>query len=174
MSILVKVSPKFIGYYICKNLLEIFGEIININNINYYHDISFKEKRLELIEKIKNEIDNIYKFINIHNKEETQIETIFKELKLTKIINVSEIDEVRFLIENTYRYIRSNLVNFANILKQFHINNIDYFIYHLIISVYGRNKKIYLLKNQSLEHSVSVYSSSIKLNKLITITLIKY
>ncbi len=46
-SYLVTGSGGFIGYHLCKRLLEEGYEIIGIDNLNKYYDVMLKEARLK-------------------------------------------------------------------------------------------------------------------------------
>ena len=47
--ILVTGAAGFIGFYLCKKLLENGFNVIGIDNLNEYYDIALKEKRLEIL-----------------------------------------------------------------------------------------------------------------------------
>ena len=53
MKILVTGAAGFIGSFLCKRLLETTrDEIIGIDNLNDYYDVSLKEERLKELQKI--------------------------------------------------------------------------------------------------------------------------
>ena len=47
MKLLVTGAAGFIGFHVCQTLLKRGDEIVGIDNINDYYDISLKEARLE-------------------------------------------------------------------------------------------------------------------------------
>ena len=49
MSILVTGAAGFIGFHLCRKLIQSSINVIGIDNINDYYDISLKEKRLEIL-----------------------------------------------------------------------------------------------------------------------------
>ena len=61
--VLVTGAAGFIGFYLCKKLLENGFSVIGLDNLNDYYDITLKQKRLEILnEKFStNEYD--WKFI---------------------------------------------------------------------------------------------------------------
>ena len=54
MRLLITGSAGFIGYHLCKSLLDDGYEIIGIDNINDYYDQKLKVDRLERLESYKN------------------------------------------------------------------------------------------------------------------------
>ena len=76
MSILVTGAGGFIGYHLCKRLIDEGEEVIGIDNINNYYDVKLKNKRIELL---KNSSKNSFHFFNedIESKENIfQIRTV--------------------------------------------------------------------------------------------------
>ena len=53
MNILVTGAAGFIGSFLCKRLLETTNnEIIGLDNLNDYYDVSLKENRLDMLKTI--------------------------------------------------------------------------------------------------------------------------
>ena len=48
-KILVTGSAGFIGFHLCRKLIETGIKVIGIDNINDYYDVKLKEKRLEIL-----------------------------------------------------------------------------------------------------------------------------
>ena len=61
-NILVTGSAGFIGFYLCKKLINKGVKVIGIDNINNYYDTKLKEIRLEILFKIS-EKNKSWKFI---------------------------------------------------------------------------------------------------------------
>ena len=54
MKILVTGAAGFIGFHLCKKLLEDQHQILGIDNINNYYDVKLKNDRLKILLKKKN------------------------------------------------------------------------------------------------------------------------
>ena len=162
MKILVTGAAGFIGYHLCKSLIEDNYEILGIDNLNDYYDPNLKLARLKQLKPYKN-----FKFekVDIANRE--SITQSFQSFKPNKVVNLAAQAGVRYSIENPYAYMNSNLVGFLNIIELCRHNNVEGFIYASSSSVYGGNKKIPFSVNDPVNNPISLYAASKKSNELI-------
>ena len=114
MSILVTGAAGFIGFHLCKKLLEEGNEIVGIDNLNSYYDVDLKNSRLKELLKISNKNFHFYKN-NI--EDQNDMKKIFDEWNFDTILHLAAQAGVRYSIENPHSYINSNLVGFGNILE---------------------------------------------------------
>ena len=84
--ILVTGSAGFIGFYLCKKLIENGIKVVGIDNINDYYDPKLKKKRLEILKQISIENNN-WKFIKADLLDKDLLLQIFKEYKPQRIFN---------------------------------------------------------------------------------------
>ena len=125
MKILVTGSNGFIGYHLCRRLLEEYNySIIGIDNMNDYYDVYLKEYRLNNLNKYDN-----YTFIKGDISDKEFIDKLFKENKFDIVINLAAQAGVRYSIENPDVYIKSNIIGFYNLLETLRHNKVDHFIY---------------------------------------------
>ncbi len=52
MKILVTGNAGFIGFHVCKKLLERGDAVVGLDNMNKYYDIDLKKSRLKILQKI--------------------------------------------------------------------------------------------------------------------------
>lgn len=156
----------FIGSYLALELLK-KGSTINlvgVDSITDYYDISLKEERLKNLEKYNN-----FHFIkgNIANKE--LINKIFSKYKPNIVVNLAAQAGVRYSITNPDTYIESNLIGFYNILEACRHSNpqVEHLVYASSSSVYGSNKKIPYSTDDKVDNPVSLYAATKKSNELM-------
>ena len=74
MKILVTGSAGFIGFHLCKKLLERGEEVIGIDNINDYYDVNLKNRRIENLKVYKN-----FKFQKVDIADKIAINQLLKK-----------------------------------------------------------------------------------------------
>ena len=165
MKVLITGACGFIGFHICKKLIQNDYEVLGIDNFNSYYDTSLKESRLI-------ELNNILtkgKF-NILREDIKNLEVLkqtFYEFKPDIVVNLAAQAGVRYSIENPLEYIQSNLLGFGNILECCRMLNVKNFVYASSSSVYGGNTKMPFSEIQSVDHPVSLYAATKKSNELM-------
>ena len=106
MKILVTGAAGFIGAFLCKKLLETRSdEIVGIDNLNDYYDVSLKEERLKMFSSFKN-----FKFIKGDLADKSFIDNLFKENKFDIVVNLAAQAGVRYSIDHPEVYIESNII----------------------------------------------------------------
>ena len=165
MKVLITGACGFIGFHLCKKLLQNDFEVLGIDNFNSYYDTSLKEARLI-------ELNNILtkgKF-NVLREDIKNLEVLkqtFYEFKPDIVVNLAAQAGVRYSIENPSEYIQTNLLGFGNILECCRKLNVNNFVYASSSSVYGGNTKMPFSEIQSVDHPVSLYAATKKSNELM-------
>lgn len=162
---LVTGSAGFIGYSVSKSLLERGDKVVGIDNHNDYYDPGIKLARVERLKKYSN-----YKHLKIDLIDSDNLEQVFNNYKIKKVINLAAQAGVRYSIENPHAYINSNIVGFANILENCRHYKIENLVYASTSSVYGANTKMPFSEHDSANHPLSLYAASKKSNELMAHT----
>ena len=163
-TILVTGSSGFIGYYLCKRLLEQENNIkvIGLDSMNDYYDVSLKEWRLNNLSKFDD-----YTFIKGNLADKELIDKIFSEYKFDIVVNLAAQAGVRYSIDHPDAYIESNIIGFYNILEACRHNPVDHLVYASSSSVYGGNTKIPFSTDDKVDNPVSLYAATKKSNELL-------
>ena len=176
MSILITGAAGFIGFHLCKLLIEKGFDVVGFDNLNNYYDQKLKKDRLNELKKESLENDGDFIFVkgdlgdNKVLKEAFQIKSKQKKEEISIVVNLAAQAGVRYSIENPSAYVESNLVGFCNIIEQCRINKIEHFIYASSSSVYGSNKKLPFEESDNVDHPISLYAATKKSNELIAHT----
>ena len=167
--ILVTGAAGFIGFHLCKKLIENNYNVIGIDNINNYYDIKLKNKRLEILSKNSFEKDNWQLFKN-DLLDKDALMKIFQDHKPETVINLAAQAGVRYSIENPTAYINSNILGFQNILDCCKSSNVKHLLYASSSSVYGGNTSTPFSELDSVDHPVSIYAATKRANELFAHT----
>lgn len=168
-SILVTGAAGFIGANLVLELLrsdEAF-DIVGIDNLNDYYDISIKEFRLKQIENLAQNNNSSWKFVKGNIADKQLINKLFEENKFDIVVNLAAQAGVRYSIENPDVYVESNLIGFYNILEACRHNPVEHLVYASSSSVYGSNKKVPYSTDDKVDNPVSLYAATKKSNELM-------
>ncbi len=167
-KILVTGCAGFIGFHVCRNLLKRGTNVIGIDNINDYYDIELKHARLDDLFKTSKEQKNCqFSFKRCDLEDKSKLDSIFKEEKPKKVVNLAAQAGVRHSIDNPDKYINSNLVGFGNILEECKAHEIEHLLYASSSSVYGGNNKIPFSEDDFVDSPMSIYAATKKANELM-------
>lgn len=168
--ILVTGSAGFIGSALVNELLGTQSpvNIIGIDNMNDYYDVSIKEWRLSETEKNAAEHkDSSYTFIKGDISDKPLIDKIFSDHKSDIVVNLAAQAGVRYSITNPNAYIKSNMIGFYNILEACRNYPVEHLVYASSSSVYGGNTKVPFSTEDKVDNPVSLYAATKKSNELM-------
>lgn len=166
-TVLITGVAGFIGFHVAKRLLKEKFNVIGIDNLNSYYDVTLKERRLKELESLESDDFVLYRE---SIEEQNSLNSIFKMHKPSFVINLAAQAGVQYSTENPRSYIDSNLVGFSNILECCRENKIQKLIYASSSSVYGANKKIPFSESDSVDHPLTLYAATKRANELIAHT----
>jgi UDP-glucuronate 4-epimerase len=165
MKILVTGVAGFIGMHSAKKLLDDGHEIIGIDNLNDYYDVTLKEDRLKTLEGFKN-----FKFLKLDIKNQKDVLDLFKKELPQRVLHLAAQAGVRYSIQNPYVYIDSNIQGFINILEGCRAIKTEHLVFASSSSVYGGNAKVPFSEHDNVDHPVSLYAATKKANELMAHT----
>lgn len=165
MKVLITGTAGFIGNRLAQRLLERGEEVIGIDNLNDYYDVTLKEARLA---KIKDHPGFTEARINIEDR--ADMEALFAKHKPNKVVNLAAQAGVRYSLENPHSYVESNIVGFMNILEGCRYNGVEHLVYASSSSVYGANTNMPFSTHNNVDHPLSMYAATKKANELMAHT----
>jgi UDP-glucuronate 4-epimerase len=165
MKLLLTGAAGFIGFTTAQILLARGDEVVGLDNLNDYYDVTLKQARLAVLQKFPN-----FKFVKMDVADREGIAGLFKQEKFQRVIHLAAQAGVRYSIQNPLAYIDSNVVGFANILEGCRHNNLEHLVYASTSSVYGANTKMPFSVHQNVDHPLSFYAATKKANELMAHT----
>ncbi len=165
MKVLITGTAGFIGSTVALKLLNRGDEVIGIDNVNDYYDVSLKEARLAKLKPHPG-------FTEIRGSLEDKklIDQTFASRKPDRVINLAAQAGVRYSLENPGAYIDANLVGFCNILEACRHNQVKHLVFASSSSVYGANTSMPFSIHDNVDHPLSLYAATKKANELMAHT----
>lgn len=161
-TIFVTGVAGFIGSNLAGRLLKEFDcNVVGLDNMNDYYDVSIKEWRLK---QLKNDR---FTFIKGDLSDKGTIDEIFEKYKPEVVVNLGAQAGVRYSITNPDAYIQSNMIGFYNILEACRHFPVEHLVYASSSSVYGSNKKVPYSTEDKVDNPVSLYAATKKSNELM-------
>ncbi len=165
MKIFVTGSAGFIGFHLCKRLLDDGHDVLGVDDLNPYYDVNLKKARLSILkpyDRFK------FKLLDISDRE--SMTSIFAENHFDRVVNLAAQAGVRYSLENPYAYINANVSGFMNILEGCRHFKVPHLIYASSSSVYGLNTLMPFSVHHNVDHPVSLYAATKKSNELMAHT----
>lgn len=167
MKVLVTGNAGFIGFHVCKKLLERGDTVVGLDNVNRYYDIGLKKNRLKLLKKIAEKRKNKYTFFKIDISNKKKIKKIFTRYKFDRVIHLAAQAGVRYSLKNPEAYIKSNQIGFFNIIDLTYKFKVPHFVYASSSSVYGDNSKMPFSEQSNTDCPRQIYAVTKKSNELM-------
>ena len=165
MKVLVTGAAGFIGMHCIERLLARGDQVVGIDNLNDYYDVTLKESRLARI------ADHAaFRFHRVSIEDKEAMAGIFAEEKPDRVIHLAAQAGVRYSLENPHAYIDANLQGFMNILEGCRHNDVAHLAYASSSSVYGGHAQMPFSEHHSVDHPVSLYAATKKANELMAHT----
>jgi UDP-glucuronate 4-epimerase len=159
---MVTGAAGFIGFHVSKRLLERGDEVMGLDIVNDYYDVSLKEARLAQLQN-----NEKFSIARVDLADRDGMGRLFGDSKPERVINLAAQAGVRYSIQNPHAYVDSNLVGFINVLEGCRHNHVEHLVYASSSSVYGSNKNLPFSVSDSVDHPVSLYAATKKANELM-------
>ncbi|HNW00922.1 MAG TPA: NAD-dependent epimerase [Burkholderiaceae bacterium] len=165
MKILLTGAAGFIGMTTALRLLARGDEVVGLDNLNDYYDVSLKQNRLNRLLPYPG-----FRFVKLDVADRAGMADLFVAEKFDRVIHLAAQAGVRYSLQNPHAYIESNVVGFTNILEGCRHARVQHLVYASSSSVYGGNTKMPFSEHDSVDHPVSLYAATKKANELMAHT----
>jgi UDP-glucuronate 4-epimerase len=155
-------SAGFIGYHVAKRLLGEGKQVLGVDNMNGYYDVSLKRTRLTKLMGHPG-----FRFLMADVADQARMEKLFQGESFDCVIHLAAQAGVRYSLTNPYAYIQSNVVGFTHVLEGCRQAGVKHLVFASSSSVYGANKQLPFSVHDSVDHPVSLYAASKKSDELM-------
>lgn len=177
MKVFVTGAAGFIGYHLCRALLERGDSVLGIDCINEYYDVGLKYGRLAELGIVCNNAtgtyllqSNKYKRFYFSRTDITDFDALLElwcEYQPDIVVNLAAQPGVRYSIDNPRAYIKANIDGFLNILECCRNNPVRHFVYASSSSVYGDNAKVPFDEGDEVKDQASIYAVTKRTDELM-------
>lgn len=162
MKILLTGCAGFIGMHAALGFLARGQDVIGIDNLNSYYDVSLKKARLAQLE-----LSHNFKFYQMDIVDYHSMDALFKQEKPGQVVHLAAQAGVRHSLSNPQAYIDSNIQGFMNLLEACRCHLVKHLVYASSSSVYGNSNPLPLDESQDTSHPISLYAATKKTNELM-------
>ena len=152
---LVTGSCGFIGAETALRLLREGHNVVGLDNLNDYYDVTIKHQRLGRLTGYEN-----FKFFQIDICDAEELEKVFETYIPSRVIHLAAQAGVQYGLTNPGAYSQSNLIGFMNVIDISQRRNIEHFVYASSSSVYGRSSKFPFKEDMDIRTPMSLYAAT--------------
>ncbi|MBS4697115.1 NAD-dependent epimerase [Aeromonas allosaccharophila] len=162
MIYLVTGVAGFIGFQVASQLCAAGHQVVGIDNLNDYYEVSLKEARLAQLASFTN-----FHFERLDLADREAMATLFASHHFERVIHLGAQAGVRYSIDNPFAYADSNLTGMLTVLEGCRHHGIQHLIYASSSSVYGMGEQMPYSTAQPVDHPVSLYAATKKSGELM-------
>ncbi|WP_417669079.1 SDR family NAD(P)-dependent oxidoreductase [Roseibium sp.] len=154
---LVTGSAGFIGYFLCKRLLEDGFRVIGLDAMTDYYDVKLKERRQQML--LQNE-----HFTAVNDRVEAPdlLMQLFARETPDVVIHLAAQAGVRYSIENPRSYLESNICGTFELLEAARAHPPQHMLLASTSSAYGANTQMPYTETDKADHQMSFYAATKK------------
>lgn len=157
---LVTGSSGFIGFHLCKRLLEEGMRVFGIDSLSDYYDVKLKQARQNILLQNSN-----FSVVNQNIENPGQLLALFSDHKPDYVIHLAAQAGVRYSIENPRSYLESNIIGTFELLEAARAHPPRHMLLASTSSAYGANTEMPYQELHKTDHQMSFYSATKKANE---------
>ena len=161
MKILVTGAAGFIGARCTERFLEEGHEVVGLDNLNDYYDVSLKQARLARLNSPR------FRFVRLDLADERGMAALFASERFARVVHLAAQAGVRYSLDHPHAYISSNIAGTLNVLEGCRHSGVEHLVYASTSSVYGANTDMPFSVHRGADHPLSLYAASKRANELM-------
>jgi UDP-glucuronate 4-epimerase len=130
MKVFVTGAAGFIGSFTASRFLGRGDEVVGLDNLIDYYDVTLKVARLERLQRQPR-----FRFVRLDFADQVQIAELFAREKFERVVHLGAQAAVRYSLQDPHSYINSNVVGTLNVLEGCRHNGVEHLVYASTSSV---------------------------------------
>lgn len=167
MRVLVTGAAGFIGFHVSQALLARGDQVVGIDNVNDYYEVTLKERRLETLRQAKT-----FEFCKADVADrDAMLDLAVRYPDIQGVIHLAAQAGVRHSLIDPYIYVHSNVMGQVTMLELARkLSRLGHFVYASSSSVYGGNEQLPFSVDDRVEKPNSLYAATKRADELIGYT----
>jgi UDP-glucuronate 4-epimerase len=158
---LVTGVAGFIGMHVAERLLSMGHEVVGLDNLNDYYDVTLKEARLARLQALSG-----FSFQRVDLSDDAAMREVFAQGRFSHVVHLGAQAGVRYSLTHPHVYIDSNVRGTLNVLEGCRAQGIEHLVFASTSSVYGLNARMPYSPDHGVDHPVSLYASTKRAGEL--------
>ena len=156
-KVLITGAAGFIGYHLAKRLLEDGYEVVGLDALTDYYDVTLKQRRQQML------CQNAgFRAINERVEGDGVLADLVAAERPDVIVHLAAQAGVRYSIDNPRSYLESNLIGTFNLLEAVRACPCDHLLIASTSSVYGANARMPYGETDKADLPMSFYAATKK------------
>lgn len=163
MKLFVTGAAGFIGFHLCRRLLEDGHTVVGYDGMTPYYDPELKRQRAAALE-------NYPRFSLVVGmlEDATALRDAYAAAAPTHVVHLAAQAGVRYGLENPDAYVSSNIIGTFNLIELLKEHPPEHFLFASTSSVYGANDDLPFSEEGSTTYPLSLYAATKRSGELLT------
>lgn len=174
---LVTGAAGFIGFHLCRRMVDEGWQVVGIDNLNDYYAPQLKLARLRRLgidislqfpygQRVA--APDGFSFVRADLADDSLIDSLFDDMPPhAVVVNLAAQAGVRYSLQNPRAYVKTNVDGFINILEGCRRSHVANLLFASSSSVYGLNLNVPFSEHNSVGHPVSIYAATKKADEMM-------
>jgi len=160
--VLVTGVAGFIGFHTARRLLDEGREVLGVDNMSPYYDVSLKEARLRQLAPFGR-----FSFERLELCDRQAVAQVFAARRPSEVIHLAAQAGVRHSLVEPFAYTESNITGFLTVLEGCRHYGIRHLVFASSSSVYGGSTRLPFSEHDPVDHPISLYAATKRENELM-------
>jgi UDP-glucuronate 4-epimerase len=161
-KVIVTGSAGFIGFHLCRLLLAEGFDVVGIDALTDYYDVTLKESRHAILEQSNHFCAHV---VNI--EDHAALTAIFEEFQPEAVVHLAAQAGVRYSLENPRAYIDTNIIGTFNVMECARAFGVGHLLMASTSSVYGANEEMPFTETEKADTPLTIYAATKKANEMM-------